>query len=372
MERMLYLGYLSGATFVHHESDAFADSIWVENYGRRGNYRISPFGLATRRWFDFTQRHPDRGVPYTPFAIMIDANHGWCPAEDLIWRAFPKTPGERAMDEVANLFFPWGFTTAGERGYLTHGPFGDTVDFISHEADVETLTAYPVLMLLGDVPVDEDVASRLRGYVESGGTLVMDAGQRSDLLGEQITNAWAGEELAYSAGARCADDSAPIPTVPYAYRPLRGGIGTAWWRTGDGRSLVVEIPHGSGRIVLIAVPHLLDIRGRLLPFVKHVVARLYDGLLPAQVSGDIEFTLARNSRGWVIGLINSKGGIKRPTEPARASTQPDAEVEIAAPWRASAVEEWTADRPLQNLAEEGTRVSLTVPAGQVRVVFLRR
>jgi hypothetical protein len=372
MERMLYLGYLSGATFVHHESDAFHTSIWVENYGQKGNYHISPFGAATRRWFDFTQRHPDRGVAYAPVALMIDGNHGWCPADDLVWRAFPKTRGERAMDEIARLFFPRGFSTAKEEGFLAHGPFGDTVDFISHDATEDALAAYSVVMLVGDVPVNKEVASRLNRYVRSGGTLVLDAGQRVSEFGDEVTGAWAGKNLGCAAGARRAADGAVLRTAVYQYRPVREGIGKVWWRTGDGEPLVVELHSGKGRIVLIAAPHMLDSRGRLLPILRDVAARLYDGLLPFQVRGDIEFTLARNARGWVVGLINSKGIVKRPTEPAEVSARGAAEAEISAPWRARTVEEWTADNELENLSAKATRVRLTVPPGEVRVVFLGR
>ena len=372
MERMLYLGYLSGGTLVHHESDAFAGSIWLENYGEQGRYRMSPFGLATRRWFDLTQRHPDRGVPYAPFAVMVDANHGWCPAEDQAWRAFPKTEGERAMEQITHLFFPWGFSTANEQGYLTHGPLGDTLDFVSHEAPSDALRRYRVIMLLGDVPVSEQVAARLRRHVESGGTLVVDAGQKVNLLGRDISAAWAGNVLTYAAGARRASDGAVVETAPYAYRPLRERAGKTWWLTSDGRPLVVETRWGKGRIVLIAVPHMLDICGRPVAFMRDVLTRLYDGLLPVQVRGDIEFTIARNDHGWVIGLINSNGVVKRPTEPERIAGGSAEKVEISAPWRAAAAEEWISDTSLKNLASKGTRVLLTVPPGQVRVVFLKR
>jgi len=372
MERMLYLGYLSGAAFVHHESDTFHTSIWVENYGMKGDYHISPFGVATRRWFDFTQRHPDRGVAYAPFALMIDANHGWCPAEDHVWRAFPKTRGERSMDEIANLFFPWEFSTAKERGFLAHGPFGDTVDFISHEATEDALRSYRVIMLAGDVPVNRAAASRLRSYVESGGTLVLDAGQQASGLGGEVARAWAGEGLRYASGARRAPDGAVVQTAVYSYRPLRQGVGKVWWRTGDGQPLVVELRRGKGRVVLVAAPQMLDSRGRLLPVLRYVVARLYDGLLPVQVRGDVEFTLARSAKGWVVGLINSGCIEKRPAEPVEVSPGVTAQVEISAPWPAKIAEEWTADSSLQNLSERATRVRLTVPPGEVRVVFLGR
>jgi len=372
MERMLYLGYLSGGTFVQHESDAFAGSIWLENYGEQDRYHISPLGLATRRWFEFTRRHPDRGVPYAPFALMIDANHGWCPAEDQVWRAFPKTQGERAMEQITHLFFPWGFSTANERGYLTHGPFGDTVDVISHEASMETLARYRVIMLLGDVPLSEQLAARLGRYVESGGTLVVDAGHEVNLLGRGISAAWARKAVTYAAGARRTSDGALVQTAPYACRPLREGVGKTWWLTGDGRPLVVEMRRGKGQVVLIAVPHMLDICGRPVPFLQDALTRLYDGLLPIQVRGDIEFTIARNDRGWVIGLINSNGVVKRPTEPERIGAGPGEKVEITAPWRAAATQEWTNDTTLKNLSSTGTRVLLGVPPGQVRVVFLKR
>jgi len=370
MERMLYQGYLSGATFVQHESDAFHGSIWVEDYGRKGNYRMSPMGAATRRWFDFTRRHPDRGVAYAPFAVMIDANHGWCPADDQVWRALPPTEGERAMSQVANLFYPWQFSTFGERGFLTHGRFGDTVDFVSHEAPPGTLATYRVIMLLGDLPMNREVASRLRTYVESGGTVLVSAGQKPGLLGAEVGRAFHGA-LDCTSGARRAEDAAVMRTAPYAYWSLRKGVGRAWWTTGDGRPLVTEIRLGKGRVVMIAAPHSLDLTGRPLPLLEQVITRLYDGLLPVRVKGDIEFTLARNQAGWVIGLINSKGVFKTPCEPAQTFGA-GAQVEITAPWRAGAVREWTAERPLKNLASQGTRVSLTIPPGGVRVVFLKR
>ena len=49
--------------------------------------------------------HDDRGIPATPIALMLDRDNGFCPAEDPIWRTFPKEPPDYFLDELANLGF---------------------------------------------------------------------------------------------------------------------------------------------------------------------------------------------------------------------------------------------------------------------------
>ena len=102
-----------------------------------------------------------------------------------------------------------------------------------------------------------------------------------------------------------------------------------------------------------------------------VVAHARLGLLPVDVVGDVEWLVNRTAAGWLLTLLNPAGINKPqhgilPTDYAQERV-----VQIRAAHRVSSAAEWFTNEPLPITGAAATDVTLTVPAGGVRIVEFR-
>ena len=95
---------------------------------------------------------PDRGVMFTPVALMLDFYNGWNMPRHLyrgdkykIWGKFPYEKGDYLIDAVFRMIWP-GYEDCSylrnERGFLTPTPFGDIFDVITNRCHPSILKQY--------------------------------------------------------------------------------------------------------------------------------------------------------------------------------------------------------------------------------------
>ena len=139
-------------------------------------------------------------------------------------------------------------------------------------------------------------------------------------------------------------------------------------KTPSGDPLVTVKRVGRGRVVYCAVPDLLGLDERLVPAAAHLLAHLAANATPVTVTGNVEYLVNRNARGWVVTLINNRGVYKQQQGMAQVNRSESAEVTLeengAAFKRAN---EWTTNAELK---VNGGAVTLSVPPGGVRIVEL--
>ncbi|MBI4556455.1 MAG: PQQ-binding-like beta-propeller repeat protein [Candidatus Hydrogenedentes bacterium] len=312
--RMEMAAHLSGATFVHHESDAHNGSILIAET-EPGKFQLSPYGQNLRTWYEFAQKYPERGVPFTPVAFLVDFQHGWRPREK-VYGVWPPQRRDRSLEAVFGHVFPWGGRLDFERGYLPNGPYGDIFDVITNDATEETLKQYPVLWPIGKVSISDELKQALVRYVEAGGILILDS-----VGAEEFSSDFLGVRFRKSLDFACQIQTAlqavaPLRT-PYRYRPMLVSLSSqtlAW--TEDGDPILAWRRNGKGVLLVTATQYWTDERDRLLPLFGAILRQVTDAFLPVTPPGNVQFLLNRTSTGWVIGLINNDGITKVPTEPA--------------------------------------------------------
>ena len=193
VRRGYYMTYMAGAQWLINEAGG-QGGFYAETE-EDGHYRLSPHGEMFREFFDFVNRHPDRGVCYVPFGVVLPFAHGlpfghW--NEPKVFETFPLTAGDRMTVALFDLFFPrsWGdptnFGTYGgrdENAQQTESPYGDTMDVLLQNAPQRVLNSYPVLILSGDLQLTAEEQARFIAYVQQGGTLVQNIAH-ADLLPE--------------------------------------------------------------------------------------------------------------------------------------------------------------------------------------------
>ena len=367
-KRLLFGGWLAGAMFVHHESDAFAESVFIEKHAAEGGVRLSPIGQVADDWFEFTRRHAERGSPWAPVAFLIDYEHGWWFATDKTWGLFPRTRAEKSLDRILAAIYPWGGSLDDEEGYMVNGPLGDVFDVVVTEAPTEVFDAYPVIWLLGGPKVDEGLAVRLDQYVRGGGTVVMN-------VSDPLARGWLAEaggavtsETRYAETAVCSEEGSATSGTAFPYAVTVAGAAKVLLATPGGEALVVAFERGQGKVVVALVPDMLDCAEEPVCFLMHLAQHARSCAGTPEVIGEVEYMLLRRPDGWLVGLVNNRGVWKRPATAEEGD--PLEQRQVVVRWAgAGAAQLWTAHGETP-LAVQGKEIAMKVPPGEVRVVML--
>lgn len=312
VRRGYFLTYMAGAQWLINEAGG-QGGFYAEKEAD-GYYKLSPHGEMFRDFFDFINRHPDRGVCYVPFGVVLPFAHGlpfghW--NEPKAFETFELTAGDKMTVALFDLFFPhsWGdpahFGTYGgrdENAQQVASPYGDTMDVLLQNADSRVLNSYPVLILSGDLVLSEEERDRLVAYVQQGGTLVMNT--------------------AYAV---------QFPDFDY-----RGG---QVWTYGPDYD-VTEL--------------------------KGILAELYRELVPFEVSGKVQTLYTVKENSLVVTVINNEGvthAYNQPVEIDESAAQ-TVTVRYTGDKPVTAVTDWLTDAGLPADAVQ----TVEIPAGGVAVM----
>ena len=325
LERHWYAAWLGGAAVVCAEANgwnAFNDDR-VD-----GLPKLSTLGDAWRKFVAFTSAHPNRGVPVTPFAAVMDQYNGFN-GGDQPWRSFKRTQGDEMATDLFQQFYPGAFDRglmARDQGYLTHTPYGDTLDALLSDASADVLASYPVLFCVGDFEPDAAFAQRLLQAAQRGSTVVV---HRSHATGPL---------------------SGLLPADAASEPVLSDGIAAS--KVGKGWVILIDRP-------ALRVPRALT-------------RALAQAVLPVSVEGRVQMTLARTEAGWVIGLINNEG-VHKPSPTSAPVVDPSAAVKarifLPAAWRGPVTDWQTGARAAtQQAGTQGRLLEVALGPGEVKVV----
>jgi hypothetical protein len=125
-----------------------------------------PNGEMLKEVFSVYSTH-DRGIPYTPLAIMLDEGAGFggsicSPIDRQQWGVFRHSPNDQAVYDLLNeqllscapdCQFPHigANLSRGETMQLRASPYGEFYDVLQSDARSELLALYPTLLLVGDI-----------------------------------------------------------------------------------------------------------------------------------------------------------------------------------------------------------------------------
>jgi len=256
-------------------------------------WALTSHGRAAADIFAFIREH-DRGIPYTPVAIVLDHFNGYNAYMGKPWGIMDNTPGDlEAKDLFQHQLFPCSdhihanpFPDNPEYSYLRPTPFGEMFDVLLSSAKAEVLGMYPILLLVGDITFDADFTRQLFHAVRKGSTLLLHP-RHVEALSDDF------------------DRLKATGTVE---------ILETWVNPETKREAVIS---------------------------NERLARLNSNYLPISVKGDpVQYQINRNRQGWVIELINNDGVIKKPDRPAiidtnrsvRVNLQPRIPVRSAYKW----------------------------------------
>ena len=144
-----YFYYMSGASAIYLEQGG--DQFFKPGPGEH-EFQLNPLGRITDEFVRFAEKHPDRGTPYTPIAVLLDPAHGWEMTD------YPQWPfgvsqinrSDRTLRELFSVAYYPGTVVAGEpatgdRQAFVNGIFGDIFDVLvaSDNPDIESNAQSP-------------------------------------------------------------------------------------------------------------------------------------------------------------------------------------------------------------------------------------
>jgi hypothetical protein len=398
----MYEPYLAGVNYCLNEG--FAGTLYTD-YERDGFYELSPLGQLFKEVCAFIQRHPDRGTPYVPVALLLD----W--ERTLPDERFGTTFGTyRPMDDcdqmnyglLCDLLFPQT-PEGGGNSYLRTAPYGDLFDILKPNvpgqgADPKALENYRVLVALGGLKIDADLAAKLMRHVRAGGAFVVNAedagGLPADFLGVELLPG--SVEANASECALCGKQQAE---PRFACRKMKlAADAEVLVKSGEGAAVVVWHRYGQGTVVVVGAPYLLGREGAmtsdklrnwekkpLLNFTADLMDHLCSGLLPLAVHipqndrGSTGYSVFKKGAGWVLTVFN----YSYETEPVAIVKHATASVDAVQPPKKIPVKiacnfpvadalEWVEDRNVScKRAGATTLVELAVPSGDFKVIELQ-
>ena len=378
-----YLYYMSGASAIYLEQGF--DQFFKPGPGEHP-FQLNPLGRITEEFMSFAEKHPDRGMPYTPIAFLLDPAHGWEMTDYPQWpfEVSQINRSDRALRELFGAaYYPGtvreGEPASGERQAFVPGVFGNIFDvLVASETYQDAIDSYRAVIVGGEINWTPGWVKKLEDYVRGGGVVVLNSAQTkglpTSLLGIRETG-----QTGEAHNAKCLVPGDPVSDLHsgifrYDRVNLTAAQSLMVTASDQPEPLVTVNKIGRGKLIFVAVPDLLGEDERMPAFVAHLLAHLASEATPVRIEGDVEYLINRNSRGWVVTLFNDNGVFK----PQQGLAQVDRTAIVSAKvsLRGTAIAnatDWISDQPVTVNRREGSAdsVSVTIPAGGIAVIELQ-
>ena len=371
LKRCFYLAYYAGANLM--ELEHWYLKVLAVDKDNPGNYKLSRIGKHYVEFSDFARANPDRGVPYTPIALLVPFNQGYPQwGGNGFSSAKPYTRNDFALDAFWATIVPAydrdPALRRGEQGALFNSPYGDLFDVVIPDAPeprnfADVLKGYKAAIVAGDVKVTPELTKNLTNYVKNGGTLLLHAGQLNKIIpaktaGLHVTPSYVRENN--HIFLRCYLDGA-----------------AALLKNKDNVPLLTVRRFGKGNIVVACadswVPNMnaksiSETRRGILkfPFIQDVLARLTAQTVPFTVKGDIQFGINKTKDGWIVYLINNKGVTKMADTAEKVDNSATADVSVS--WNTLKIAECTDLRNGAKVAINNNTATVKVLPGDVTIL----
>jgi hypothetical protein len=396
-KRSMYIAYMAGAHLIHNEAAVYS-------VGRQGR-RLNPLGRTVQQFTRFaTVRHPDRGAPFVPMALMQDHYSGFEPRFG-VWmqRAYkwywakPYSAGDAMFSNLLGLAFPnhgsWGSIVRGApwkvldpnhrldvsasqaayRKRLANGAdprpwepmassrWGETFDVITDRSSLTTMQHYRAIVLSTDT-IGPDLLANLSRYVQGGGILIVNARQlRADA--DALTGVHFTGGRAQASSAIWLPDGSRIDEDTYRYSVATPTSASVLAQTISGDPIVTSNSYGSGTVYVTTPDFLEDARAKhILRVGRRLIDTVQRTLAVVRVSGPpIEYLVNTDGGRTIVTLVNTN----------RQGATWTGTLSFPIPSGAYSASEWTRDVPVGTSAS-GDRVVIdaSVPRYGVRVYAL--
>jgi len=396
-KRNMYIAYMGGANIVHNEAADYTT-------GAVSGHSLNPLGETVQDFHNFAiARHPNRGTPFVPLALMQDHYSGlepkfgeWMQGNSKWYWANAYTQGDTMLSNLFSLIYPnynaWGTLPSGAPKVLnTDGtinvsatftayqqalangkdprpwePFGnstwgETFDVITNQASLTALQRYKVVMLATGAPLSDTLLSVLTQYVNQGGILVLNTQQMS-----ANSQTLAGVNLTSTRGSSNAEtwvpDGSLISESSYDYTVVTPTTASVVSETA-GNPIVTKNVYGAGAVYVTTPDFLANANNTTILHVgQKLISTLQAQFAVVTVGGPrLEYLISTDAGKTIVTLVN--------TDLSGATWT--GTLSFPQPSGAYSVQEWTSDTSVASSLQNGqVVVNATVPPFDVQVYVL--
>jgi acetyl esterase/lipase len=297
-QRLWLHSWFAGAAMVTPENSI---AIFFEK--QESPWTLTSHGERAIETFRLMKAH-DRGIPFTPVAVVLDRLAGYNGYMDKPWGILEPTPGDRELrDLFDHQIFPGSDhihtrpdPANPEAAYLRPTPFGEIFDVHLTSVPPEVLPKYPVILLAGDITFDDPFLSELEKALRRGSRVLVSPRHR-DALGNDFARLQRQGEVE---------------------------VLEPWTHPKTGRPTAIS----DDRLRSLSRQHT-----------------------PIEVTGDpVQYQINRTATGWVVELIHNGGVAKTPNEPATIDPTAIARVRLRPKFDAAFVKEWRSGKTYSGTA----------------------
>ena len=396
-KRNMYITYMGGANIMHNEAADYTT-------GAVSGSALNPLAQTVQAFYDFAiTRHPNRGIPFVPMALMQEHYSGfepkfgeWMQGNSKWYWKNGYSKGDSMFANLLSVVYPnynvWGTLPSGapkvlntdgsinvaatQSAYqqaLANGadprrwePFGNTAwgetfDIITNQASLAALQRYKVVVLATGVPVSDTLLNTLTQYVNQGGILVLNAQQMSanseTLAGVHLTTTKAS-----SNSETWTPDGSVVSEPSYNYTVVTPTTASVVAQTA-GHPIVTKNLSGAGAVYVTTPDFLANASNTaILNVGQKLINMLQAQFAVVTVSGpQLEYLISTDTGKTIITLVN--------TDITGATW--NGTLSFPQPSGSYSVQEWTSDIPVaSSLQSAQVVVNASVPAFDVRVYVL--
>ncbi len=282
--------YLSGAAFLTPEGCPMTGIGDVE---RDGQFELTPVGRVFHRLLDLAHRYPDRGTAWVPIALLLDrereiglggTTYGLPVGLSRLWSVPYDDADQFNHGLIKDVLFPEPPATRWTAGYFRAAPFGELFAIVRPNEKLRSgltperlLEPFCVAFSMGGLRLERTLTTALKGFVRSGGTLVVHA---PDVLAAEDPRGWReltgvvlhGELL---TGRQVSDSRKRTrwDEKPFRYHRAELIDARVLYQC-DGHPLVTVKPYGKGQVILLCTHYAVQADGEQ-PRSGHFLLRRY-------------------------------------------------------------------------------------------------
>ncbi len=391
LKRDAFLAYLSGASFVQHESWHGYMNVTKKD-GQKTYDLSSPLGKVWEDWFEFTRKNPDRGVSYAPVALLVPFAQGYPNYGGKSWNTFDYGRPDWMIDAFMYTIMPHApVTKDGDEGAMANSKHGDVFDVIVPDTPQKTvsldvLNNYKAAAMLGRYPKSKSLAERLMQYVKTGGTLLINVEQLNEYFPATFTgiNRENAEMTTVNGTIRsaCGRESFDLPDE-YECAVVTMTIATPLLKDSQGTVLACKNTFGAGNVIVSTVNWMVPkddtvgkggyylikrVYEKRFPFVEYFLSQFAHETLPVEIKGDIQYGMNKLDDGWIVYLINNKGVTKFTNKAQSLDMSKIARVEVfLRNIKAETITELSGQKTVPK-EHRSNSFTIDVPPGDVRII----
>lgn len=325
----IYRPYLVGANYYVNEKIPI---ICIQDIEDDKQYECSTIGHIVKDMMNFVERHPDRGIVYSPVALLLDYNREFSKnGTTYLGYNLPNDDADYMNASLVELLFPEHRHVEGSGQYSGTAPFGEIFDILKPDEpnrmiDINALANYKILFALGGMNFNEEHCARFKDYVEKGGTIVLNAADVTKYLDEDFIgfSPVGTKKLCSGSRVRCGLCGYVSTEPNYYLHSAKVKSAEVLFADDNNQPIVLKNSYGKGRVITLLPDYMIQKDEQiihralgaiypakaLLNFSEHFLTHLISGVMPIEVrradedSGNLTWIISKKDDGWLVSIFN--------------------------------------------------------------------